>query len=84
MELITTYRLLNVIWLLGFIFISCRGDDHAAYNKRSDIKVLETNNSVDDRPGTSLKEGAYPFPELDNQISDVVRTIYQDRSGNIW
>ncbi len=42
----------------------------------------QANNS--DKQNTIKEKGTIQFPNFNNQISDVVRTIFQDSKGNIW
>lgn len=41
-------------------------------------------NSTDSPANSQETEEVYEFPNFDNQISDVVRTVYQDSKSNVW
>jgi len=52
--------------------------------------IKESNNTSfnsnleDDDSNNQSKLGSFQLPNIDNQISEVVRTVFQDSKGNIW
>ena len=70
---------LLVITISLLILNSCNGKKTS-----NDLQPVNTEKKLD-TPGsnTNNKENKY-FSSLDNQISQVVRTIFQDSKGNLW
>ena len=68
------------IIILSVVLHSCneqknRGELQNVISKRD----VENHQSYNQSDNTTL-----PFPDLNNQISQVVRTVFQDSKGNIW
>lgn len=73
-------KLLTIIALL-FVIISCNGQENTndTQNQKKEDKNVEIKKS--DKLGVKT---SFPFINLNNQISQVVRTVFQDSRGDIW
>jgi ligand-binding sensor domain-containing protein len=73
-------KLFTVIALL-VILNSCNGQKNKNELKQSINSEKKLENS---KPKTHTKKHSLSFPGINNQISQVVRTIFQDSKGDIW
>lgn len=66
---------------------SCSGQKNKADSgdviKESKITSFDSN-LEDDESNNRSNLSSFQLPSFDNQISDVVRTVFQDSKGNIW
>jgi len=78
---------LLIVIALCFIMTSCNGQEHNRdkQNKIKETKIAALDSNLKESQSNNQSVAAsFQFPNFDNQISDVVRTVFQDSKGNIW
>lgn len=73
-------KLFTAIALL-LILNSCNGQKS---EKEKDQFINSEKKLEDSKPNTNNSENSLLYSDINNQISQVVRTIFQDSNGNLW
>ena len=79
-------RILTAI-ALSFVVISCNGQEITSdrQNKKKEEKTLSNDKNVEIKKSDNQgAQTSFPAINLNNQISQVVRTVFQDSRGDIW
>jgi ligand-binding sensor domain-containing protein len=78
---------LIIIFILLVGTSSCSGQENKADIQvvTKETKIISTDSNLeDDQSNNQSSPTSFQFSNFENQISDVVRTVFQDSKGNIW
>ena len=79
-------RLLAVI-VASFVVLSCNGQENTnnIQNHNKEEKIIPKDKNIElKEPNKQENQTSFPFINLNHQISQVVRTVYQDSRGDMW
>lgn len=83
------FRKVKLLILITFctIISSCSGQKNKDHIQDviKESKTISLNSTLEDNQSNNQSSPTlFQFPNFDNQISDVVRTVFQDSKGHIW
>jgi len=69
-----------IVFILSFVIYSCSGQK----TKENSQQVISKRDTENNESTNNNINNSFTFPNFDNQINQVVRTVFQDSKKNIW